>query len=173
MCTFTDQVHRLKALVEALTHHQIRELGLLLENVDLHCDIIAELPLEISQIIVQHLPLHQVFQARRVSSKWRHVLSLPQTVEPLLRSHFPTPNAEKTLLILKGLSENSIVSLKAEHVDACRTGHAFTYARHEWDCFPEGVENWNQLAYADGVMAWVDTTDGHVVKVLDLKTGQQ
>lgn len=124
-------------------------------------------------MIVQHLPLYQVFQARRVSSKWRQILSLPQTVEPLLRSRFPTPTAETALHIPEGLSADSVVSLKAEHIDACRTGHAFSYARHVWDCFPHGLGNRRQLAYANGVMAWVDTTDGHIVKLLDLKTGQQ
>ena len=173
MVISADQVHRLNALFEALTHHQIRELRLSLENIDLHCDIIADLPLEISQMIVQQLFLYQVFQARRVSSRWRHVLSSPQTVEPLLRGRFPTPTAETSLHIPQGLSENSIVSLKAEHIDAYRTGHAFSYARYRWDCFQEGCWNWDPMAYADGILAWVDTEDGHLVKSLDLKTGEQ
>ena len=94
-------------------------------------------------------------------------------MEPLLRSRFPTPTAETALHIPSGLSASSIVSLKAEHIDAYRTGHAFKYATHQWDCFQEGIWNWNLMAYANGIMAWVDRKDGHVVKSLDLKTGQE
>lgn len=173
MLISADQVHRLKALVEALTHDQIRALRLSLEKINLHCDIIADLPLEISQIIVQHLPLYQVFQARRVSSRWRQVLSSPQTVEPLLRCRFPTLTADTSLHIPKCLSANSIVSLKAEHIDAYRTGHAFSYARYQWDCFKDDDWDCNPMAYADGILAWVDTDDGHLVKSLDFKTGEQ
>ena len=94
-------------------------------------------------------------------------------MQPLLRSSFPTPTAETALRIPEGLSANSIVSLKAEHIDACRTGNAFSYARYERDSFPEGVWNWHHSVYADGVMAWVETIDGYIVRLLDLKTGQQ
>lgn len=76
---------RLEELVKALTHQQIRELRSAVGKIDLKCDIIAHSPLEISRDILQYLPIHQIFQARRVSSKWRQILSSAQIVEPLLR----------------------------------------------------------------------------------------
>ena len=171
MVISADSFHRLNALVKALTHQQIRELRLSLGEVDLRCDIIAKLPLELSQMILQRLPLSQVFQARRVSSQWNQILSLPQSLELLICNWFP-PSTDTDLHIPDGLSASSILSLKAEHIESYRTGHAFTYAMHEWDCFPDGL-NINLVAYADGVMVWVDTTDSHLVKSLDLKTGEE
>ncbi|CAD6580983.1 MAG: hypothetical protein ASARMPREDX12_000322 [Alectoria sarmentosa] len=162
----------LNALVKTLTHQQVRELRLSLEEVDLHCDVIAELPLEISQMILRHLPLYQIFQARRVSFRWKQVLSSPQTMEPLLRSWFPAPIADTALHIPDGLSESSILSLKAEHIDAYRTGHAFSYMTYSWSCFLDDL-SLDLVAYADGIMAWVDKTDSHSVNLLDLKTGEQ
>lgn len=170
-------IHRLNALVKALTHHQIRELRLSLEEVDLHCDIITKLPLELSQIILRRLSLSQVFQARRVSSRWNQILSSPQTLEPLICDWFPAVSADVALHIPHGLSASSIQSLKAEHIEAYLTGHAFTNANHEWDCFPDVAGPGKLLphfvAYADGIMAWVDTTDSPFVKSLDLRTGQE
>lgn len=170
------QRRALKALVKTLTHQQIRELRITAEEVDLRCDIIAELPLELSQVILQYLPLYQAFQARRVSSKWKQILSSPQTVEYLLRHWFPAPAADTALHIPHGLSESSILSLKAEHIDAYRTGHAFTYASRKLNCFPDNSDPRtvaDLVAYADGIMAWADTTDSGFVKSLDLRTGQE
>ena len=172
MIISADRYHRLNALVKTLTLQQVRELRLSLDEVDLHCDIIVELPLEISQMILRQLSLYQIFEARRVSSKWKQVLSSPQTVEPLLRTWFPAPIADTALHIPDGLSESSILSLKAEHIDAYRTGHAFSHMTYSWSCFLDGL-SLDLVAYADGTMAWVDTTDSHSVNLLDLKTGEQ
>ena len=155
-----------------MTHQQIRELRSAIEEVDLHCDVIAELPLEISQIVLQHLPIHQIFQARRVSSKWRQILSSAQTVEPLLRGWFPKGNVGLSLQIPEGVSSESVASLKAEHVDAYRTGHAFTYASHERDCSTPR-STYELVAYAEGFMAWISPERDNQVRSLDLKTGQK
>ena len=155
-----------------MTHQQIRELRSAIEEVDLYCDVIAELPLEISQMILQYLPIHQTFQARRVSSKWRQILSSAQTVGPLLQYWLPKGDVGLGLRIPEGVSSESIASLKAEHVDAYRTGHAFTYASHEWDCFTYDFAP-GHVAYAEGFMAWVAEGQSSLVKTLDLKPGQK
>lgn len=163
---------RLEGLVKALTHQQIRELRSVVEQIEMKYDIIAHLPLEISQNILHYLPIHQIFQARRASSKWRHILSLAQTVEPLLREWYPKHDHNLPLEIPKGLSSESITALKAEHVDAYRSGHAFTFALHKWDNFHyDSVPN--HLIYADGIMVWVETNGSRMVKSLNLKTGQE
>lgn len=160
-------------MIKALTHQQIRELRFSLEEVDLRCDIISQLPLELSQIILQHLPLYQLFQARRVSSKWRQILSSAQTVEPLLRDWYhPKRDVDRGSQIPAGLSADSVAYLKAKYIDAYCTGHPFTYASHEWDCL-ETYLDLNLVAYADGIMAWVDKKDSDFVKSLDLRTGQK
>ena len=124
-------------------------------------------------MILQHLSLYQNFQFRRVSSKWKQVLSSPQVVDFLLRIWFPTSTVDTALHIPKGLSTTSVTSLKAEHINAYCTGQAFAYARYDsWDGF--NMRLWlNSVAYADGIMAWIDSTDSDVVKLLDMKTGQK
>lgn len=166
-----DQIHRLDALVKVLSHQQIRELRTTIEELDFHCDIIAKLPLEISQLILQYLPLYQIFRARRVSPKWRQVLSSAYTEELLLQDWYPKCDVDQDLQTPTGLSAKSVASFKAEHIDAYRTGHAFGYARHEWDRSAYNV-NLHLVAYADGVMAWVDKRD-YSVKLLDFQTGEK
>ena len=141
---------RLKGLVKVLTHQKIRDLRSAIENIDLHYDVIVKLPLEISQTILQYLPLYQIFQDRRVSSEWRQVLSSAQTVEPLLRDWYPKRALDLGLEIPKILSAESITSLKAEHVDAYRTGHAFLYARHKWPYSSNFIDS-IFVEYADGI----------------------
>ena len=143
--------------------------------VDLHCDVIAELPLEIAQIILQYLPLHQIFQAQRVSSNWRRILSSASTVEPLLRDWFPKGEVGLGLRIPKGVSSEFITSLKAERVDAFRTGFAFSSATHEWDHRDRFGDSYGpgRGAYAEGIMAWIDQKQFNQIRTLDLKTGQK
>lgn len=93
-------------------------------------------------------------------------------MEPLIREWFPPPSADTDLHIPDGLTASSILSLKAEHIDAYRTGHAFTYASYEWNCPLHSTQTY-LVAYADGIMAWVDTTDSYSVNSLDLRTGHR
>ena len=172
MIIAADSNLRLQGLVKALTHQQIRELRSVIEEVDFHCDIIAKLPLEISRVILQYLPLYQIFQARRVSPGWRQILASARTVEFLLRDWFPNHNVNQDLQIPAGLSAEIVASVKAENVDAYRTGHAFSYARHRRHCF-SGAWDPYVVAYADGILAWVEYAESHLIEVIDLKTGQE
>ena len=167
-----DVLFRLEGLLKTLTHQQIRELQSAIEAIDMHCDILTKLPLEISQLILRYLPLHQIFQARRVSSKWKQLLSTAQMVNSLMRDWYPQPGIESDLHIPAGLSAERVASLKAEHIDAYRTGNAFKYAKLSCEDLSQSIDS-NRLAYADGMMAWVDETDPECVRILDLKTGQE
>lgn len=93
-------------------------------------------------------------------------------MEPLLRDWFSPTAADTALHVPDNLSASSIISLKAEHIEAHRTGHAFSFASHDWNWFQDDLDL-SLVAYADGIMAWVDTTDSHAVKSLDLKTGKR
>ena len=70
------------------------------------------------------------------------------------------------------LSSDTITSLKAGYVDAYRSGHAFTFARHRWDRFNYNSAP-NLVTYADGILAWVDTKCSRMVQLLNLKTIQE
>ena len=93
-------------------------------------------------------------------------------MESQLRDWFPKGDDGVGLWIPEGVSSESIASLKAEHVDAYRTGHAFTYASHKWDCC-HCDDLLGHVAYAEGVMAWVAGDHHSLVKSIDLRTGQK
>ena len=111
----------------------------MIDAVTFHCDLVGQLPVEITAMILQYLPLHQVFQAQRVSRKWRIILSSAQMVDNLLHAWYPGPSAP--LSIPDHLSESAVASIKAEHVDAYRTGNPFSMRFHESKCF--------RVAYAE------------------------
>ena len=137
-----------------------------------HYDIIAELPLEISQKILSYLPLVQCFRAQRVSRRWHKLLSSPQTIDSLLRWWYPGP--ETDLCIPNDLSVEETMNLKAEHIDAFRTGHPFSKST------VNGVSDYlhapliTRIAYARGILAWInpDPSDRitRSIEILDLET---
>ena len=132
-----------------------------------HYDIIAELPLEIIQKIFLYLPLHQCFKAQRVSRRWREVLSAPQTIECLIQWWYP--RGETDLCIPNHLSPEATLNLKAEHIDAFRTGHPFS--KSNLDGMPDRMDG---IVYAHGVLAWINLDPsshvGRSIEMLDLKT---
>lgn len=164
----THVAHRLNGLVDNLTHDQIRELRNAIGGVDLCYDIVAYLPLELSQMILQHLPLYQCFQARRVSRKWKDIISSPSTIDSILHDWYPTTDTR--LCIPDGLSAESAAFLKAEHVDAFKTGRPFSMMTHDLHGFNDGLDA-EKFAYADGMLAWVDLDYNSAIKVLDLRSG--
>lgn len=109
-------------------------------------------------MILQYLPLHQSFQIRRVSQQWNAILSTPKTVDAILKWWYPRPETEDSAYEgSDGYSPEVEACLKAERVDAFRTGRPFGKMTHDLDCFPEGLEA-RFVAYAGGVIAWIDST---------------
>ncbi len=170
---------RLRGLARHLTYDHFRTLfsakdSPIVDNLDcfFHYDIIAELPVEIIQNIFLYLPLYQCFKAQRVSRRWRKLLSAPQTIECLLRWWYP--RGETDLCIPTDLSVEAIMIMKAEHVDAFRTGHPFS--KSTLDGVPDNrpAPPSGGITYARGVLAWInpDTSEyiGRSIETLDLKT---
>ena len=111
----------------------------MIDQVSFYCDIVANLPVEITALILQYLPLYQVFQAQRVSQKWRLILSSAQMVDSLLHPWYSGSSA--SLFIPDNLPESTVASIKAEHVDAYRTGNPFSLSFYDASCF--------RVAYAE------------------------
>ena len=162
----------MRGLARHLTYDHFRTLfsakdSSVVDNLDysFHYDIIAELPVEISQKIFLYLPLYQCFRAQRVSRDWRKLLSAPKTIECLLRWWYP--RGETDLCIPTDLSVEAVMNLKAEHVDAFRTGHPFSMTTLAGvpDCSP--VPPVGGIAYAHGVLAWINPRS---IETLDLRT---
>ena len=126
---------------------------------DFRCDLLSKLPVEIMQHVLGYLPLHQCFRMRRVSKKWLEVLSEPKTVEHLLR--FWYPKAEAEFEVPKELGASAASSLRAEHVDAYRSGQAFSTIVLDWDLrwdLSDRHSSTKNVAYSNGWIARIDRT---------------
>ena len=169
--------HRLQTFADALSQQQIRDLGVIIDEarLNLYCDMIARLPNELSNMILQYLPLHQIYQAQRVSRAWLFILSSPQMLDSRLRQWYPTPDTD--LRVPSGLSAKATVSLKAEHIDAYRTGNAFSMGVYHFETksFADDDGNWSDghVAYAGGTFAWIDDSDSRTCKSFNLRTGER
>ena len=113
----------LYGLTRCLSAEQVRELRQFVCAINIECDIVSNIPLELVQRIFQYLPINQAFRCQRVSMNWHRLLSAPQTTASLMRPWFFNP--ESTLSILEGLSIREIDSCKAEYVDAWKNATPF------------------------------------------------
>ena len=138
---------------------------------DSRFDIVGQLPLEISQEVAQYLPLHENVAAQRVSRRWLRIFT--ETLKPLLQGWYGDQNSNNphALRIPEGLSDTAITSLRAEQVDAYRTGRAFSFRSEKWHLLSVRFIIRN-VAYADGVLAWIDANRRHV-SLWYLETGHQ
>ena len=145
----------LRSLFTTLSPHELREFRRWIDQVDFRCDPFSKVPLEIMQHILGYLPLHQCFRIRRVSKSWLDILSKPRTVEHLLR--FWYPGAEANFEVPKDLTASAASSLRAEHVDACRSGQAFSTTVCLWELAdPHSITK--NVAYSNGWIARIDRT---------------
>ncbi len=156
----------LSGLFERLSRYQIRDSLDLLNSTDLSYDIVGNLPVEVNIMIFQYLELYEVFQARRVSQKWMQMLSSPDLLDALLQQW--ESMGETPLRMPEGTTPQPVTSLKAEHIDAYRTGLAFSKMAYKWDVPPTVAPG--AIVYTNGILAWI----GHMrreVLVLYLETG--
>ena len=99
---------------------------------------------------------------RRVSRAWYDVLTSPTVRDAVLRSW--SIGSDNSLCIPDGLSEEAIASLRAEHVDAFRTGHPFSLSIHY-------LKSQDVVAFAVDMFAWIDEKDTSVCWSMNLRTG--
>lgn len=128
--------------------------------IDFGCDIVGQLPLEIGEKIAWYLPLHDIVAAQRVSHKWSRIFTTSHTLKPLLRDWYDDA------------SSTAVSALKTEQVDAYRTGSAFSFRGGKWDILNPTYGYMDSVAYADGVLAWIDKSAKHVF-VRQLETGRE
>ena len=151
----TDCPLSLRGLFVALSPYQIRDFRRWTEQVDFRCDILSKVPLEIAYSILEYLPLHQCFRIRRVCKGWFRMLSAEQTVRFLLRFWYPKHEACSQLAVPDGVSPSAASSSIAEHVDAYRTGSAFSMLKGFWRIASQESIG-AHVAYANGILAWID-----------------
>ncbi|KAI4251158.1 MAG: hypothetical protein LQ352_005020 [Teloschistes flavicans] len=163
-----------KQFLRSLPRHCQRELVSHLEEVNFEHDPIEKLPLEILCLVFQHLDIYQAFQLRRVSKLWLQTLSAPHFVESLLHPWFAM--GEVDLRMPPNISAEAAMAIKAEHVDAYKTGNPFSMVRGEWAVAArrdEMLDNaYIKIVYKHGRLAWIDEDDV-TVHVRNLESGQQ
>ena len=89
------------------------------------------------------------------------MLSAPQTVRFLLRFWYPKNEAYSQLAVPVVLSPSAASSSIAEHVDAYRSGSAFSKLKGSWSLASQRSIS-AHVAYANGVLAWIDHTNDKI-----------
>ena len=162
----------IRALYDSLSKQQIRELKSLIESTEFRFDIVANLPVELIPLVFQHLEIYQLFQCRRVSRQWLHLLGADEVVKPILQPWTATEDVK--LRIPEGSSSKTVLSIYAEHQDAFQTGNAFgRFQMPHGQIVPHDVALFRH-AYSDGLLAWVSLIDGSdVIYLRDLESGDE
>ncbi|KAL8741013.1 MAG: hypothetical protein Q9184_008436, partial [Pyrenodesmia sp. 2 TL-2023] len=141
--------------------------------IQLNFDIISNLPIEILCLIFKHLPIYQVFQFRRVSKKWLQKLSALELVESLLQPWFAMGGVD--LRVPDDVSRQAALAIKAEHVDAFKTGNPFSMVKGDWDFDWEGPQAYRSrpinMDYSHGRLAWIERD--MQVRVKNLESDQE
>lgn len=144
---------------------------MLTSRVDFRFDIVGNLPLEINILIFRHLELDRVFQAHRVCRHWRQFLSYPPFGGAILQPWIS--EGGMNLRIPQRFSSQEILSAKAEHIHAFRTGHSFSMVVRNWIFEfgrPRGMSVSSGTSYSHGRLAWIGK-DEIGVKLLDIESG--
>lgn len=89
------------------------------------------------------------------------MLSASQTVRFLLQFWYPKNEAFPQLAVPVGLSPSAVSFSTAEHVDAYRSGSAFSKLRGHWSLTSHRSSG-AYVAYANGVLAWLDHINGEI-----------
>lgn len=150
--------------MKSLSRQEIRDVQTFVKDIQYSTDIFTRLPLEISEIIAQHLGLTQAIRARRVSKGWLNILTSSHVSRCLLRPWHSTDNC--SLRVPDGLSQSAIWSLKAEHMNAYRSGIAFDQKTVQLPLSRIG-SIYKRVAYSNGKVAWIadNETDIHFLSL--------
>lgn len=144
------------------------------DHVQSQFDIVGNLPIEILCLIFRDVDTYQVFQLRRVSKTWRTKLCAPQLVESNLRPWFAM--GEINVRMPDGIFTDEALAIKAEHVDAFKTGNPFSMALGNWDLDrrdrAKATDGPRYLVYCHGRLAWIDSVF-ELVRVRNLESGQE
>ncbi|KAI4235964.1 MAG: hypothetical protein LQ349_002839 [Xanthoria aureola] len=160
----------IQRLLKSLPGKHVREIVGHVQSLYLYFDIIGNLPIEILGLIFQHLELYQAFQLRRVSKRWQQILSAPDLIENLL--HPWDALGKVHLRMPPDISVEAALALKAEHVDAFRTGNPFSMVQGEWEVAPGNGGYPLMVSYSHGRLAWLDHSD-RTLHVRNLEDGQE
>ncbi|KAL8930739.1 MAG: hypothetical protein Q9208_000280 [Pyrenodesmia sp. 3 TL-2023] len=160
----------IQSLLASLPRAHVRDLTHHVAGTHFNFDIISGLPIEILCMTFKHLPIYQAFQLRRVSKTWLQKLSAPELVESLLQPWFPMGDVD--LRMPDNVSREAALAIKAEHVDAFKTGNPFSMVKGAWDLHWEARQDYRSrpvdMDYSHGRLAWIEGNTQVRVKNLEL-----
>ncbi|KAL8834242.1 MAG: hypothetical protein Q9170_003829 [Blastenia crenularia] len=174
MKTTDDRDSFLSSLVRSIPKQHVRELAYHAASVEFRFDIVGHLPLELLCLVFKNLEIYQAFQLRRVCKRWFEALSAPHLVESLLHQWFAM--GEVNLRMPPNVSAAEALAIKAEHVDAFKTGNPFSMIqrRKSIQTYGPGSLSGQTVAYSHGRVAWIQFDDGStVLHVLGLESGEE
>lgn len=162
-----NKASSIQSLLRSLPRTHLRELADHAASLDFRFDIIGNLPIEILCLVFMNLDIYQAFQLRRVSKRWLAALSAPQIVESMLCPWFSLGPVD--LRMPPNVSEEESLAIKAEHVDAFKTGNPFSMVQGEWKI--EDPANDRVFDYGYGRIAWFEAASTRL-HVRNLESGQ-
>lgn len=132
------------------------------ERMSFECDLLGQLPLEIVALIAEHMELADLILLRRVSQRWRQVLSSPSVCLAAIRATLGAmPNVDPTMWIKRRLRmERGRPSHKIQFPSPLSPVH-------------DTLMNLRGVGYLNGIYAWLEGSDGRTsVALLNLWTGR-
>lgn len=162
----------IQSILRSLPREHVRELACHAGAIHFRFDIVGNLPIEILCLIFQDLPIYQAFQLRRVSKTWHQKLSAPELVESMLQPWFAMGDVD--LRMPQDASTAEALAIRAEHVDAFKTGNPFSMVQGQWDVdWDEGYKHRpTNIDYSNGRVAWAVPEDTGI-HVRNLEFGQE
>ncbi|KAJ5996460.1 hypothetical protein N7522_008120 [Penicillium canescens] len=163
----SDRRKTVNAILNALTVDEKRDLKRKMDNVTFQVDIWGSLPPELRDLVVKDLNLHDLFVLRRVSKLWNKTLSSPS----VLRSAY---------MYATITGKHVLDTLPAEHVERwikrrTKAEQGRPFAVGKLLVSPDHLDTEDeQMSYANGMFAWVDTgTDKSSICLVHLTTGEK
>ncbi|EKV15977.1 Cyclin-like F-box [Penicillium digitatum] len=155
-------------ILDNLTSHEIREVKSRLETMTFQCDLLDKLPLELVTVLVKYLDLAELVLLRRVSKRWRAMLSSTIVITAAIRCHMGKSVIQPDF-ILADFDALIKKRLRAER------GMPAIVATIPYDLPPEIDDELNRdgISYCNGVCAWIEqSTDRTTIFMVDLPSGK-
>lgn len=163
----------LKRLLNRLPLDQLRALVASIDNVEPRFDIIGNLPMDLCFQIFSHLEPLDLLRVLQVCRPWAQFFG-SSILGRKLRGQWKR-RGDGMVPSPKGQSTRELVTVKAQHDLAFRTGHASSMVLHPWNVpssFGLKGRGPPNACYRQGYLAWIDPK-GCLVHYMHLQSGSR
>ena len=159
------QREELRHLFQSLSFSHFRDARDMFQRLHLTYDIFGKLPTELSENVAVHLPLYQCYQARRVSKRWKEVLSSDHLIKQILASQSLDPQHPSGTL-----PNNIHLNLLSQNLDAYLGCYPFSVMNQDIP-YNGTIRYAYHVAYADGNLVWINAGNRRSLEMLNLVSG--